>query len=135
MTDDKSIRDKLSSLTNRSAARDDEESLEDLGVCGWLHGIRDRALYLELRLKTGNTIALGYAWLEQAAFDPSEGITLQFAGCCVKLQGQHLEQPLKSHATVYDGFLRHRIPWVQETDRSSQHSHDGKPMITKIIIK
>jgi hypothetical protein len=45
----------------------------DLGAFGFLRGVRDRAVMLELRWKDGSVVAFAYAWLERAGFDPSEG--------------------------------------------------------------
>ena len=64
-----------------------DEPPEDLGAFGWLRGSRERAVMLELRRKDGSITVLGYAWLERADFDPSEGITLKFTGQTVRLAG------------------------------------------------
>ncbi len=37
-----------------------DASADDLGSFGWLRGIRDRAIMLELRQKNGNVVAIGY---------------------------------------------------------------------------
>jgi hypothetical protein len=136
MNDEKSVKERLSSLTSRAVGRDSEdEVLEDLGICGWLHGIRDRALFLELRFKTGNIHALGYSWLEHAEFDPSEGITLYFVGHMVKVCGSNLHLPLRNHIHLFDALLRHRVPWIQEMDRpSASIAGEKQPIITKIQL-
>ena len=46
-----------------TGSEQDGEGAEDYGAFGWLRGIRDRALMLELRKKDGSIIAFGYAWL------------------------------------------------------------------------
>ena len=53
---------------NSSVARahDEAEALQDLGAFGWLRGVRDRAVMLELRQKDGGIVAFPYAWLERA---------------------------------------------------------------------
>jgi hypothetical protein len=66
------------------AADNDTEGADDFGAFGWLRGVRDRALMLELRHRDGKVSAFGYAWLERAEFDPSDGITLYFAGRVVR---------------------------------------------------
>ena len=38
--------------------------LEDFGAFGWLRGIRDRAIMLEIRHRDGRVPAFGYAWLD-----------------------------------------------------------------------
>jgi hypothetical protein len=53
-------------LPSRSSlpARDGEtEAPDDLGAFGWLRGVRDRALMLELRRKDDSVMAFAYAWL------------------------------------------------------------------------
>lgn len=136
MTEQNTIRDRLNTLTSRANPRDnDEEAPEDLGVCGWLHGIKDRALMLELRYKTGNIRALGYAWLEQVEYDPTEGITLHFVNVKIRLKGRNLRQPLRTHLKLFDGLLRHRIPWIQEVDLAqAAKSGDQSPLVTEIRV-
>ena len=136
MNDDLSIKERLLDLNPRLKTRDsDDEPTDDMGICGWLHGIRDRSLFLELRLKTGNILAMGYSWLEKAEFDPTEGITLFFVGQTVQLQGRNLIMPLRNHNRLFDGILRHRVTWVQEADHPFTKDGDKKPMLTKIMIK
>lgn len=93
---------------------------ENLGVFGWLRGIRDRAVMLELRRKDGSVAALGYSWLERIDFDPSDGITLKFAGQTVKIVGRNLDAELQPQVRLLAGLVRHRVLWIQEaswTDR------------------
>lgn len=97
----------------------DSDLTDDLGSFGWLRGIRDRAIMLELRRKDGSVTALGYAWLERAEFDPSEGITLRFTGQTVKIIGSNLNAEARPHVHLYDGIVRHRVPWLQEADEPS----------------
>ena len=136
MAENPTIRDRLNTLTNRIPSRDnDEEDPEALGVCGWLHGIKDRALMLELRLKTGNVLALGYAWMEKAEYDPTEGITLHFVNAKVRLRGRNLRKPLRTHLRLFDGLLRHRIPWIQEVDLAQAvRSGEEAPLVTEIRV-
>ena len=92
----------------------DSDGEDNLGAFGWLRGIRDRAIMLEVRKKDGNILAFGYAWLERAEFDPSEGITLKFTGQTVKIVGRNLNAVAKNNARLFDGIVRHRVPWIQE---------------------
>jgi hypothetical protein len=93
------------------------DSLEDLGAFGWLRGVRDRAIMLELRHKDGRVSALGYAWLAHAEFDPSDGITLHFAGKMVRITGRNLNGEARPNVRMFAGIVRHRVPWIQEADR------------------
>lgn len=91
---------------------------EDLGAFGWLRGVRERALMLELRRKDGSIRAVGYAWLERVEFDPSEGITLCMPGAEIRIKGRNLNSELRPFVRLFEGITRHRVPWVQETDRT-----------------
>ena len=74
---------------------------------GFLRGVRDRAIMLELRHRDGRISAVGYAWLSGAEFDPSAGITLSFGGT----PGQnHRPQPQFRNTTQCSFVLGHRPP-------------------------
>lgn len=92
------------------------EGLDDLGAFGLLRGIRDRAIMLEFRRKDGNSLALAYAWLESAGFDPSEGITLQLGSRKVRLIGRNLNQAGPNGLGLFAAIIRHRVLWIQEAD-------------------
>jgi hypothetical protein len=110
--------DELDFVTKLSggAVANDDTPIEDYGVCGWLRGVGDRAIMLEIRHKDGRISAYGYSWLESAEFDPSNGITLNFAGNPVKIVGRNLDGEIRPHIRLFAGILRHRIPWIQEAD-------------------
>jgi len=92
------------------------DGLDDLGAFGLLRGIRDRAIMLEFRKKDGNSQALAYAWLESAAFDPSEGITLQLGSRKIRLVGRNLNQAGPNGLGLFTAITRHRVLWIQEAD-------------------
>jgi hypothetical protein len=103
------------SRTPREAEPEPDVGLEDnLGAFGWLRGVRDRAVMLELRRKDGSAVALGYSWLERVDFDPSAGITLKFAGQTVKIAGRNLNAEQRPNVRLLDGLVRHRVPWLRE---------------------
>ena len=104
---------------DRYDAELDQEPHDDCGAFGWLRGVRDRALMLELRRKDGSIKALGYAWLQLAEFDPSTGITLLFPAATVRLIGRNLNAESRPHVRLFDGLIRHRVPFVQEADEST----------------
>lgn len=89
---------------------------EDFVSFGWVRGTRDRALMIELRKKDGNILAVGYGWLEKAAFDPSEGITLHLAGQKIRIKGRNLNAEARTNVRLFEGITRHRVPWIQEAD-------------------
>ena len=95
------------------------QEFDDLGSFGWLRGVRDRAIMLELRKKNGNVLAVGYAWLERAEFDPSVGITLHVAGKTIRIQGRNLNTESRPNVKLFQGITRHRVPWIQEADHPS----------------
>jgi len=100
---------------------DDADSPLDLGTFGWLRGVKDQAVMLELRLRTGNIVAINYAYLERADYDPSEGITLHIGGGkTVRIEGANLNTPglntpSAANARLYEGIVRKRVPWVCES--------------------
>jgi hypothetical protein len=97
------------------AADADLDDVDDLGAFGWLRGIRDRALMLEMRKRNGNIVAIGYGWIERAEFDPSEGITLHVLGKKVGIKGRNLNQEVRPMVKLFEGIARHRVPWVRES--------------------
>lgn len=90
------------------------EGTEDCGAFGWLRGIRDRAIMLEIRHRDGRATALGYAWLDLVEYDPSEGITLRFSGKSVKIVGSGLNSEIRPNIRLLDGIIRQRVPWIAE---------------------
>ena len=106
----------IKNKTEPAASVDEPETADDLGAFGYLRGIRDRAIMLELRHCNGMIQAFAYALLERAEFDPSDGITLQFAGKTVRIAGRNLNSDSRSNVRLFAGIVRHRVPWIQEAD-------------------
>lgn len=102
------------------------EGTDNLGSFGWLRGMRERAVMLELRKKDGNVLAVGYGWLEKAEFNPSEGITLTIAGQKIRIKGRNLNAEARSAVRLFEGITRHRVPWVQEAGEPESMESDGK---------
>jgi hypothetical protein len=94
----------------------EDDAADDLGAFGWLRGIRDRAIMLELRRKDGSVSAHGYAWLKKAKFDPSGEITLEFSGETVRITGRNLDSEARPNVRLFSGIVRHRVTWIQEAD-------------------
>ena len=102
--------------------RDEEAGEEEsCSAFGYLRGIRDRALALEFRFRTGDSEWLSYNLLASWRFDPSVGLLLKFTGDVVTLvliRGSNLDA-LVGEGTVNltdRGLQRHRILWVREMD-------------------
>lgn len=106
----------LSKYTNRPTSEPDDPQLEteDLGSFGWLRGMRERAIMLELRKKDGNITAIGYAWIEKIEFDPSHGITIHALGKEIRITGRNLNAEVRTGVSLFQGLTRHRVSWVQE---------------------
>lgn len=118
------------------AASNEQEALDDLGAFGFLRGTRDRAIMLELRFRDGRVLALGYSWMDQAEFDPSEGITLHFPGKAVKIVGTCLNAEVRPNVRLFDGIVRHRVLWIREMDEMARMEATPKaPFIEQIEVK
>ena len=116
-----------------AAGMADTEELDDFVSFGFLRGTRDRALMLELRKKDGSVEALGYAWLERAHFDPSDGITLYVAGRTVRIKGRDLNAEVRPNVRLFLGILRHRVSWIQEADNATVMESQGKGILVEAI--
>jgi hypothetical protein len=92
------------------------DATDDLGAFGWLRGVQDRAIMLEIRHKDGSITARGYSWLQGAEFDPSIGITLNFSGEKITIAGRNLNSQARPNVRLFAGIVRHRVPWIQEAD-------------------
>ncbi len=95
---------------------------DDLGTFGWLRGVKERALMLELQRSDGNILAIGYSWLERAEFNPSSGITLHAAGRQVHLRGRNLNAEVRPAVRLFQGLVSHRVPWIRELRRADEFS-------------
>lgn len=137
------------------AALADLELTDDLGCFGYLRGVRDRAVMLELRKRDGSVTAFGYGWLERAEFDPSGCITLVFVGRTVRLRGKNLNGAPASPSgganpgagtvpvagegvRLFDAIVRQRVPWVAESSRDAGEGSSGNagraPVIDRIEL-
>jgi hypothetical protein len=87
---------------------------DDLGCFGWLRGVKDRAVMLELHRRTGDIVAVGYAWIERIEFDPSEGLHIFALGKDIHITGQRLGHELRPGVSLLGGLCRHRVPWIRE---------------------
>ena len=123
MNDSNGILDKYAARNGEAVAeRDDDEAevTEDLVSFGWLRGIRDRALSLELRKKTGNIVAIGYSYIEKMEFDASGCITLHGPGQTFRIKGRNLNAEVRLSIRLFEGICRHKVPWVREADEPTE---------------
>ena len=102
----------LSKYTTRHTTEPDDPQLEteDLGSFGWLRGMRERSVMLELRHKDGNITAIGYAYIDKMEFDPSQGITLHALGKVITFQGHRLNTEVRPNVRLFQGLTKHRVP-------------------------
>ncbi|MBE7508531.1 MAG: hypothetical protein HS101_19925 [Planctomycetia bacterium] len=111
----------------------DEPEIDDLGCFGWLRGIRDRALAVELRQANGNIVAIPYHGIERFDFDPSEGITLAVGGGKIRLKGRNLNAEIRPAIRLFEGLARHRVPWIREVQGSQSLSAAGNATVVDSI--
>lgn len=111
----------------------DSEMADDCGAFGFLRGMRERGIMLELRKKDGSITAIGYGYLERAEFDPGEGITLHVLGQRIRLKGRNLNAEVRPSIRLFEGITRHKIAWVREADhRESMTAEDSATIIDVI---
>lgn len=95
------------------------EVVDSFAAFGWLRGIKERCVMLELRKKTGHIQAIGYGWIERIDFDPASGITLYFAGRKVLIRGVNLNKEIRPTVRLLEGLMKHRVPWISEADQAT----------------
>jgi hypothetical protein len=101
---------------NGSSASVEADAVEDCTAFGYLRGVQDRAIMLEIRHKDGRVTAKGYSWLQSAELDGDSAMTLNFSGETVKISGRNLNAEVRPNVRLFAGILRHRVPWIQEAD-------------------
>lgn len=84
---------------------------------------------VELWLATGDRVALPYAWLTEARFDPSAGVTLAFTtGAAVSVRGRNL-------GPVYAALVAHQAVYVREADpATAELAGGGVPVVLAIRV-
>jgi len=107
---------------------------------GYLRGVRDRALAVELRFRNGDSEWFPYSWLGPWRYNPSVGLLLKFTGDLVSMvliRGSNLDMAANKHAiNLTDrGFQRHRITFVREMDEDELRKvPSGEPTIDRIEV-
>jgi hypothetical protein len=95
-----------------------EDDEQHCNAFGYLRGVRERALLLELRFRDGNAEAFTYSWLGRVSYVASAGLLLRFNGdrlYWVLVEGANLNKALEGGVSLYQkGLLRHRVTWVRE---------------------
>ena len=106
---------------------------DNLGGFGFLRGTRDRAEMLELRKKTGDIRAIGYAWIQKVDFDPSGTITLFAGDEIIRIKGRNLNAVASQQMSLWGGILRHRVPFICEADQSKALQADNHSIVVEAI--
>ncbi len=123
-----------------AGSEQDAEEEESCLAFGFLRGIRDRALAIQLRFRDGNSDWFEYSHLSSWRHNPSVGLLLRFTGDVVTLvliSGSNLDGLVSPHAiNLTDrGLQRHRITWVREMDEDElRKAGEGQPTIDKIEV-
>lgn len=117
----------------RDAAPWPDDGVEDnLGCFGWLRGVRDRAVCLELRKRSGDILAIPYSWAERFEFSPSDGVTIQMRGGVIRISGRHLNVERCPGIRLFEGITRHRVSWIQEAGSSPPQDNEQMTVVETI---
>lgn len=113
----------------------DDDPQDDVGAFGFLRGVRDRALMLELRFKDGGAIAVTYSLLDRVTYDASDGIRLYFPRWQVRITGRSLNESHNGRMRLFDAIQRHRATFIQEASRADlMEARPGVPVIESITV-
>lgn len=130
MSDD--VLDRIGGRSLLRAGPGEQAETEDLGCFGWLRGVRERAVMLELRKKDGHVLAIGYAWIDRVEYSPDTGITLHCSGRRITITGSGLNAEARPRVRLLDGIVRHRVPWVRESEATRVPVEVGGSVIEAI---
>jgi len=124
-------------------SKEPEKETDEL-VCpafGFLRGIRDRALAVELRFRDGNSDWFAYSLLASWRHDPSVGLLLKFSGgdviTLVLIRGSNLNAVVKDRETNLTdrGLQRHKVTFIREMgEDESRQAEEGQPTIDQIEV-
>ena len=123
---------------DRDKAKEDTPE-ESCLAFGYLRGLHDRALAIELRLRNGNRDYFSYSHLASWRYNPSVGLLLKFTDDLVTLvlvRGSNLDALVKQSVNLTDrGLQRHRILWLREMDETElRRAGKGEPTIDRIEV-
>lgn len=112
------------------ATDEDVESFPSFAV---LRGVRERAVCVELRKKTGETIALPNGMIHRFEFDASNTIKLNCAdGLIVTMTGTNLSAPIRPGLSLFSALARYIVPWVCEAERTATLTAEPPIVVTRI---
>lgn len=127
--------DSMAAKYGRSAKRatvdavlgEGEEAADEYKCMKLLAGNEGQGLMLELRFKTRNSIALPYSYLTKVTYDPSVGITIEFAGDTVQITGRNLDP-------VYHALVHHKAASIRERDETDDTLPNTECVVSRIVI-
>ena len=112
---------------------DDNGEPEAFGCFGLLRGVRERAVSLELRRRTGEALAVPYGYVSRLEFAPSTGILICCGADAIRIRGRNLNHELRPRVSLFGGLARHAVLWACESDRAaSLQAADGAVVIESI---
>jgi len=127
----------LEKFTDRVALPDEPETfaddVDDLGAFGFLRGLHERSVTVALRRRSGEIMAVGYAFIDRMMFDASEGITLFCGGRSIRIEGKNLNKDIRPQVSLFQGLILHRVPWIAEADQAAMLQAGGNAVIIKVI--
>lgn len=90
---------------------------------------------LELHRRTGDIVAIGYAWVERLEFDPSEGLRIYALGKEIQIVGRGLGRELRPGVSLFNGLCRHRVPWIREASSHETLGSTSAPVVDQIRLR
>jgi hypothetical protein len=93
--------------------------IEDLGAFGYLRGMHEKSVMVELRRRSGETMAIAYSYVDRIHYEPSDGITLHCGSRVVRIRGRSLNREIRPNVTLFQSLTRARVPWIAEADEAS----------------
>lgn len=82
---------------------------------------------VEFRFKSRNAVALSYALLISATYNPSTGIVLEFTTHRVTITGRNLQEAQRA-------LREHRLAWIQEFHGTLDDRPSDSTVVTSIKI-
>lgn len=84
--------------------------------------------YLELQSKDGLHTCFSYSNLGWFAYDPEDGILLEFNGYSVHVQGRGL------YPKLLNGLKQKRVAWIKEADSEMEDHKGNETYVSSISI-
>ena len=135
-----SVAQRLQAVARETDPRGKDDEEVSCGAFGYLRGLHERSLTLELRFKTGDREAYPYGLLASVRFNPSAGILLKLTSDVVTLifiKGSNLDLPVHLGAVdlIERGLERHRVTYIREMDEHElRKAGEREPTIDRIEV-